>query len=642
MNKFKIIIISIFLSFLILTPTLSAKLEIGKECAWDSDCKTDQCEFSTQTDDKGDKKAFCVCGESDLSIASGDYSYDCADRYNGTKDDWTCKDGAIGTWNLNYCLHNKDVNKTKPPIPPKDLSFLEQVVDQILDPTAAYNAIYENEIENIVKRKPILQIGIPGLENFSEGKTTEESGQIYVHIPFLSEYLAGLYKYGVVIASIIAVVMIINNGLKWTISGGSPEKIKEAQTRILQSITGLLLAVGSYALLYNINPELVQFKNLRIRAVTGIPLSEMDKYLIAEGSLGPELAPGTTAIVSGGASPTAGVIGPWRTEMLSTETCGSKNNMGLPMEERKKALAKIIKRWKYYSADEGGAIYVHGGYYDCSYSNASVKFLIQSMSHLIVKNKTSDFSPGFLSTPCGQLITKINSDLGLNGKYGHDSSLINKWMGSDSERKNKTTSSEQQKNYEVAQKCTKTKPEKSMVETITSFPRTYGWKLQYDYLLTKRAKQTNMICGDCGTFLVGLFTGCFDKSYNSGLVKNSEKETIRFSTNYEDFRKNIKKYVKQLKFGDVIKTTDVGHYMLYTGGSGDSSIDFEILEMGGGGGGDTIGKGLAVANSGTPLANASGVKSWKSAVDFFEKMGMKFTNITAYGVIDKKGTSDKK
>lgn len=131
---------------------------------------------------------------------------------------------------------------------------------------------FVNEI-NIILEKPTPKISIPGL-NFSEIKTVEEDGGTYLYIPFLGEYIAAAYKYGVVIASIIAVVMIITAGFGWAISGGEPEKINHAKTRIGQAIVGLFLAVGSYTLLYMINPELVKFRSLRIATFEPIPLSE--------------------------------------------------------------------------------------------------------------------------------------------------------------------------------------------------------------------------------------------------------------------------------------------------------------------------------------------------------------------------------
>jgi N-acetyl-anhydromuramyl-L-alanine amidase AmpD len=129
-----------------------------------------------------------------------------------------------------------------------------------------------NEVDLILE-KPQTKISIPGL-NFSEIKETEEGGTTYLFIPFLGEYIAAAYKYGVAIASIFAVVMIINAGFGIVMSGGSPEKVNHSKTRIMQSMVGLFLAVGSYVLLYTINPNLVEFKSLKVQYITGIPLDD--------------------------------------------------------------------------------------------------------------------------------------------------------------------------------------------------------------------------------------------------------------------------------------------------------------------------------------------------------------------------------
>src|SRR3989339_340274 len=130
-----------------------------------------------------------------------------------------------------------------------------------------------NEVD-LILQKPQTKITLPGL-NFSDIKATEENGGKFLYIPFLGEYMAAAYKYGVAIASIFAVVMIINAGFGIAMSGGSPEKINHSKTRIAQSLVGLFLAVGSYTLLYTINPNLVKFKSLKIPHTEGTPITEI-------------------------------------------------------------------------------------------------------------------------------------------------------------------------------------------------------------------------------------------------------------------------------------------------------------------------------------------------------------------------------
>jgi len=138
------------------------------------------------------------------------------------------------------------------------------------------------ELKNIIKT-PQLTIDIPGL-NFSTandivdntasgplpgGKTGE-----FLVIPFLGQYISVVYKYAVVIAGILAVLVIIVSGLQWTASAGSSEIVGSAKTRILNAVFGLIIAVGSYTILYVINPTLVSFENLKVFNIESVDFPE--------------------------------------------------------------------------------------------------------------------------------------------------------------------------------------------------------------------------------------------------------------------------------------------------------------------------------------------------------------------------------
>lgn len=278
-----------------LLPSNSASagtLSIGSPCEGNGECASNQCENSSKTDPEDKKLAFCVCGEFDTSIINPAGSPNCKEAYGGSEDDWTCKDGANMTWDLNYCL-NKDYSKTKFAIPVKETgASTETIVDMLLDPSAVTANMFK-EIDNIVA-KPTVKISIPGLK-FSEPKTVEESGGKFLYIPFLGDYISSLYKYLIIVASIIATAMIIKAGFDWLMSGGEAEKITHAKTRIGQSLMGLFIAVSSYFILYTINPNLVEFKNLRVRYVETIPLAE-DSITTEEAA---EQAGGTISTPSG-------------------------------------------------------------------------------------------------------------------------------------------------------------------------------------------------------------------------------------------------------------------------------------------------------------------------------------------------------
>ncbi|MEK7624813.1 MAG: hypothetical protein AAB467_00510 [Patescibacteria group bacterium] len=108
---------------------------------------------------------------------------------------------------------------------------------------------------------PILEIKIPGL-NFSEiNKSVDSEG--YIHLTSLSEYLAAVYKFAIAAASIVAAIMIVIGGFRITVSAGGEQK-NVGKKNITQALIGLMILWSSYFLFYTINPELVQFKALKI------------------------------------------------------------------------------------------------------------------------------------------------------------------------------------------------------------------------------------------------------------------------------------------------------------------------------------------------------------------------------------------
>ncbi|MBI4142979.1 hypothetical protein HY480_03840 [Candidatus Uhrbacteria bacterium] len=95
-------------------------------------------------------------------------------------------------------------------------------------------------------QKPIkIAIDIPGVQ----GKQVAD----------LREYLIRIYQYGIVVAAILAVVVIMIGGVIWLTSGGA-DRLKTAQQWIGNAIIGLLLVLGSYVLLQTINPDLVRLQ----------------------------------------------------------------------------------------------------------------------------------------------------------------------------------------------------------------------------------------------------------------------------------------------------------------------------------------------------------------------------------------------
>lgn len=119
---------------------------------------------------------------------------------------------------------------------------------------------------------PILQVRIPGFDKFSDPpEMSDDSGRAY--FPWIGEYIRAIYNFGLTAISILAVFMIIISGIKIIFPGLGGDR-KEAYKRITQAVIGLVLAWGSYSLLYMINPQLVNFKSLKVKLIQPMPIYE--------------------------------------------------------------------------------------------------------------------------------------------------------------------------------------------------------------------------------------------------------------------------------------------------------------------------------------------------------------------------------
>jgi hypothetical protein len=107
--------------------------------------------------------------------------------------------------------------------------------------------------------RPALTIPIPGV-HFSNLEVKSDSG--YVDIPWIAQYISGIYRYGISIAGIVAAVTMVIGGFQYM--AGKPAEGKE---RIRRSLIGVVMVFGSYIILNTINPDLVTLGNIRIRTV---------------------------------------------------------------------------------------------------------------------------------------------------------------------------------------------------------------------------------------------------------------------------------------------------------------------------------------------------------------------------------------
>ncbi len=141
-----------------------------------------------------------------------------------------------------------------------------------------------SEVQMLIQ-KPTQEINIPGV-SFTEPTKLDLNQEVNasgkkitsVYFPYLGEYLTAVYKYAVIVAGVLAVIMIIVSGIMWVISGGNKEMVTSAKKRIEQAVIGLAIISTSYVILYSINPYLVNFKPLKVTYIMPEPIPDENVF----------------------------------------------------------------------------------------------------------------------------------------------------------------------------------------------------------------------------------------------------------------------------------------------------------------------------------------------------------------------------
>lgn len=76
----------------------------------------------------------------------------------------------------------------------------------------------------------------------------------------LGEYIAKVYQWMIGSATLIAIVFIMVSGLRWTLGGLNAEQVKKAKKTISNAVIGLVLLLGSYLILFTVNPQLLKLQ----------------------------------------------------------------------------------------------------------------------------------------------------------------------------------------------------------------------------------------------------------------------------------------------------------------------------------------------------------------------------------------------
>lgn len=121
-----------------------------------------------------------------------------------------------------------------------------------------YNQTTVNQTTGATLSTPGATVGVPGTV---EGYVPLEPLTPYGQYRDFGDYLSTMYQLVVTIGALIAVVMLVTGGVRYMLSEGFTD-IDKAKLRIRSALTGLLVLVGSFLILYTINPNLLKFNLL--------------------------------------------------------------------------------------------------------------------------------------------------------------------------------------------------------------------------------------------------------------------------------------------------------------------------------------------------------------------------------------------
>ena len=155
------------------------------------------------------------------------------------------------------------------------ISRLSTVLRQIFLPAIALAmlAAAGQDAQGVSEQvRPRLSINIPTVSFTDIVRTTTPTGTganaiDTVDVPWITNYVAGVYRYATSVAGVIAGVMFVLGAFQYLTAGGDAGRVSKGRERITNAVIGLFLVLGAYTLLLTVNPDLVALRNVQIQLV---------------------------------------------------------------------------------------------------------------------------------------------------------------------------------------------------------------------------------------------------------------------------------------------------------------------------------------------------------------------------------------
>ncbi|MEI7452399.1 MAG: pilin [Candidatus Falkowbacteria bacterium] len=115
-----------------------------------------------------------------------------------------------------------------------------------------------------------LNVSIPGIDKLSEqyvASCSVDGASTQCSLPYIAIYIRAIFGYSMGIIGILSAISIMFGGIIYMTSAGNATRINTAKSWINGSVVGLIIGLSCYALLIQINPDLVGLKAINIGIV---------------------------------------------------------------------------------------------------------------------------------------------------------------------------------------------------------------------------------------------------------------------------------------------------------------------------------------------------------------------------------------
>lgn len=109
---------------------------------------------------------------------------------------------------------------------------------------------------------PTLNTPIPGIEFRNYATINNQQ----IEIPFLAQYIAGIYRYLLSIAVIAAAVMVVYGGFKYILAANF-QAVKDGKETIKDALIGLVVILAAYTIMASLTPDALNLTGVKLAYV---------------------------------------------------------------------------------------------------------------------------------------------------------------------------------------------------------------------------------------------------------------------------------------------------------------------------------------------------------------------------------------